>query len=449
MKLSAYPAYRPSGVGTLGPVPAHWAVEPLRIAAPRRDERVEADAAPALPYLGLDSIEPATGRIVRTDERVVPEAVCNRFRAGDTLFGKLRPYLAKACVAPFDGLCSTELLVLARRAVEPRMLLYQLLSPRFVSLVQSSTFGAKMPRATWEFIGACAVVVPPPGEQRAVAAFLDAATARIDRLIARKRTLMARIREKRAAVVWRAVTGALSAAEAERAGMEPGPATRNSGVGWMGHLPTHWRVVPLGTVARFRGGATPTRIDPDFWDGGIPWVSPKDMKRARIVDTAEHVSEPGVRATGLSLIAPGAVLVVVRGMILAHSFPVAINQVPVTINQDMKAIVPSDAVDARFLAWVLTGSARVLVALADESAHGTRKLDAAVLATHPVPLPPLPEQRAIAGWLDRETARLDRLIATLEATITRLREYRAALIGIVVSGQADVRGAVPPASPAG
>ncbi|HEX8831355.1 MAG TPA: hypothetical protein VF705_09330, partial [Longimicrobium sp.] len=104
MKLSAYPAYRPSGVDTLGPVPAHWAVEPLRIAAPRRDERVEAEAAPALPYLGLDSIEPATGRIVRTDERVTAEAICNRFHAGDTLFGKLRPYLAKACVAPFDGL---------------------------------------------------------------------------------------------------------------------------------------------------------------------------------------------------------------------------------------------------------------------------------------------------------------------------------------------------------
>jgi type I restriction enzyme S subunit len=211
----------------------------------------------------------------------------------------------------------------------------------------------------------------------------------------------------------------------------------------MGHLPAHWRVVPLGTVARFRGGATPTRIDPDFWDGGIPWVSPKDMKRARIVDTAEHVSEQGVRETGLSLIAPGAVLVVVRGMILAHSFPVAINQVPVTLNQDMKAVIPTAALDARFLAWVLTGSAGVLLALADESAHGTRKLDAAVLATHPIALPPLHEQRAIARYLDGETARLDRLIATMETTIARLREYRAALIGMVVSGQADVRGTKP------
>ncbi|MBI4516382.1 MAG: restriction endonuclease subunit S [Deltaproteobacteria bacterium] len=190
---------------------------------------------------------------------------------------------------------------------------------------------------------------------------------------------------------------------------------------------------PLGYVARFRGGATPDTGKPEYWDGDIPWLSPKDMKRPVIEDSEDHVSAEALRNGPLSMIPPDAVLIVVRGMILAHTFPVALTGGPVTINQDMKALVVAQVLQPRFLFWALRGFANALVALADESAHGTRKLETFTLSRFPILLPPSREQRAIADFLDRETAKLDTLVAKKRALIEKLKEKRTALISRTVT----------------
>ncbi|MCL4818151.1 MAG: restriction endonuclease subunit S [Vicinamibacteria bacterium] len=214
---------------------------------------------------------------------------------------------------------------------------------------------------------------------------------------------------------------------------KPYPSYKPSGVEWLGDVPAHWDTKPLGYLARFRGGATPDKSRPDFWDGYIPWVSPKDMKRPRLADAEDHVSERALSGSALSMIPPRAVLIVVRGMILAHSFPVATTDGPLTINQDMKALLPGPEVDAEYLARVLTGVADVFVALADESAHGTRKIESAVLSRFVLPLPPPDDQSAVSQFLDRETARLDALVAKKRALVERLREKRTALISRTVT----------------
>ncbi len=132
-------------------------------------------------------------------------------------------------------------------------------------------------------------------------------------------------------------------------------------------------------------------------------------------------------------------MVVVRGMILAHSFPVAITAGPVTINQDMKAIIATNSLSHEFLYWYLAGRESVVVSLCDESAHGTRKLETASLATLAVAVPPRHEQRAIVAFLDDEIDRIDCLSSDVEAAIDRLQEYRTALIKAAVTGKIDVR----------
>jgi type I restriction enzyme, S subunit len=126
-------------------------------------------------------------------------------------------------------------------------------------------------------------------------------------------------------------------------------------------------------------------------------------------------------------------------MILAHSFPVAISEVPLTINQDMKAIICGPRIYSDFMFWSLSGHARALVALGEESAHGTRKLETPVLSKFLIPLPPLSEQTVIVDYLETETAKIDRMIARVEHAIERLQEYRAALITSVVTGKIDLR----------
>lgn len=156
---------------------------------------------------------------------------------------------------------------------------------------------------------------------------------------------------------------------------------------------------------------TPSKDKPAYWEGDIPWVSPKDMKRTELDDSTDHVSEAALQETGLKLHPPGGVMVVVRGMILAHTFPVARNTVPVTVNQDMKVLRPAEGTDSRYLAWMLQGLEPVLLSLTDESAHGTKALRTDQWGNLAVPVPDALMQEHIANFLDEQTARIDALIA--------------------------------------
>ena len=215
--------------------------------------------------------------------------------------------------------------------------------------------------------------------------------------------------------------------------LPPYPKYKPSDVEWLGDVPAHWEVKPLGRLGRFAGGATPDKGKPEYWDGDIPWVSPKDMKRMRVNDVPDHVSTEGLNSSALTLMPAQSVLIVVRGMILAHSFPVAITDAPVTINQDMKALTSGKRLNAEFLLWLLTGIAPVFVSLADESAHGTRKLESEVVARVCAPLPPTNEQISIIDFLDREAGKIDTLVAKKRTLIERLKEKRTALISRTVT----------------
>jgi len=106
----------------------------------------------------------------------------------------------------------------------------------------------------------------------------------------------------------------------------------------------------------------------------------------------------------------------------------------------MKALIAGYKIDPAFLAWSLMGFSSHFIALTDESAHGTRKLETETLAQFPIPTPPLDEQYVITSYLDRETAKIDALVAKVETAIERLKEYRGALISTAVTGKIDLRG---------
>jgi type I restriction enzyme S subunit len=185
---------------------------------------------------------------------------------------------------------------------------------------------------------------------------------------------------------------------------------------------------------------TPSKDKPQYWDGDVPWVTPKDMKRPVLADSQDHVSAQALEETGLKLHAPEGVMVVTRGMILAHTFPVARNAVPVTVNQDMKVLRPGQETDARYLAWLLQGLSSVMLSLTDESAHGTKALRTDQWENLPVPVPrDRGLQERIADFLDEQTARIDALIAEKERLQATLDEWRAAeLTRICFGGAAAV-----------
>lgn len=178
-----------------------------------------------------------------------------------------------------------------------------------------------------------------------------------------------------------------------------------------------WICRPLGECGRWISGGTPSKSNSEFWDGETPWVSAKDMKRFRIWDSQDHLTQHGVAEWG-SLVPAGSVLLLVRGMTLLDDVPVAMAMRPLAINQDMKAIIPAQDVDGRFLAyWLLAQKPRLLAAV-DQASHGTGRLSTDVLHKMSVALPNAAEQTRIADVLSAVDDKIDlngRMNETLEA----------------------------------
>jgi len=217
----------------------------------------------------------------------------------------------------------------------------------------------------------------------------------------------------------------------------PYPEYRDSRVEWLGEVPAGWHEHKMGYLVSSISGGTPSKDNPEFWRGDIPWVSPKDMKVRTIRDAADHVSELALAQTGLKLIEPPAVLIVVRGMILAHTFPVAVTAVPATINQDMKALKLRQDVSPDFLTYLIEGAGRYFLSLIEEAGHGTKRLRSDLWRSTKLFLPAPDEQRAIASFLDRETAKIDGLVTKKERLIELLQENRTALITRTVTQGLD------------
>ena len=188
--------------------------------------------------------------------------------------------------------------------------------------------------------------------------------------------------------------------------------------------PKDWKTVPFNKIGKFVSGSTPSKAREDFWNGSVPWVSPKDMKVARIFDSQDHISDQALKETNIKLLAPGYLLIVVRGMILAHSFPIATNNVPVTINQDMKGIYPSPLSEVNFLLECIRLSKRQILFEVSTAGHGTRRFDAEAMKKIMIPLPPLTHQHRfekIAESIENQKSRLRAHLAELDTLFASLQ----------------------------
>lgn len=177
--------------------------------------------------------------------------------------------------------------------------------------------------------------------------------------------------------------------------------------------PANWhtdpRCEPLEELAIPVSGATPSKRVGAFWEGSVPWVSPKDMKVEFLSDSQDHVSEVALQETNLKLIEQGSALVVVRGMILARSVPLAINLSPVTINQDMKALEPrTEEVTGTYLWAALTAAKAQLKNLVRTAGHGTRKLDTPDLMEFRIPRPDPDQLRQVSSVVETHRQLVER-----------------------------------------
>jgi type I restriction enzyme S subunit len=416
-------------VSWLGAIPEHWEIRRFKYSADLINTKIDG-ASSDLPYTGLEHIESWTGKRISQNGDAISEGQANLYARGDVLFGKLRPYLAKAYAAEIDGICTGELLVLRPKAVKQKFLLDYVLNPDFIAVVDSSTYGAKMPRANWDFIGNLPALIPPSDEQQAITTYLDRETARIDTLIEKKQRQIELLQEKRSALISHAVTK----------GLDPNAKMKDSGIEWLGNIPGHWKVVALKRVARVGNGSTPSRENPEYWgDEGYPWLNSSVVNLDEVIKPAEFVTATALRECHLPKIQPPAVLVGITGQGKTRGMATTL-RIESTINQHLAFLKPNCGVcDVEYLRRVLDLAYHFL-RIESEGAGSTKgAITCEQLANLRIPIPPVEEQENIVGHLNQRLIRDANLISNIFKSIEGLREYRTALISAAVTGKIDVR----------
>ena len=203
------------------------------------------------------------------------------------------------------------------------------------------------------------------------------------------------------------------------------PRYRDSGVEWLGEVPEHWQSSPLQRWFSIVNGGTPASAEETYWDGDTVWLTPDDLGHNEgtwIGAGRRTITEEGVRNSSARVTPAGSVVLSTRAPI-GH---LAITGVPAATNQGCRMLVPSSDADSCFAYYALLSSRGVLQSLGKGSTF--MELTPTDLGGHVLPFPPLDEQRVIAAYLDRETERIDALVAKKRLLIERLEEYRTALI---------------------
>jgi len=262
-------------------------------------------------------------------------------------------------------------------------------------------------------------------EQRAIADFLDRETAILDALIAKKRELIARLQEKRAALISHAVTK----------GLDPDVPMKESGVEWLGEIPAHWEVIRskwLFALRKTKALADDQQITvsqkygPIYQEDFVELEGRRVMEVIKGADILQHI-EPYDFVISMRSFQGGIEFCKYRGC----------------VSSAYVVLIPSKLVHNGFFTHLLKSSQYI------QALRGTTNLirdGQAIRYGHfilvDLPIVPLDEQARIATYLDRETEQIDALVQKSEELINRLQEYRTALISAAVTGKIDVRAAM-------
>lgn len=325
-------------------------------------------------------------------EQAVQDSSLKPFPAGTVLLSSRAP-IGKVAIAGVEMYCNQGFKNLICSNQIFNRYLYHFLK-NSTEYLNSLGRGATFKEISKSIVENIEISLPPLDEQRRIAAVLD----KVSDLIAKRREQLDKLDEL------------VKARFVEMFG-DPLCNTKN------------WSCLELTKACKaILGGGTPSKSHPEYFMGTIPWVSPKDMKQTIINDSIDHITEEAIANSTTNLIPRNSVLMVIRSGILKHTLPVAINNVPVTINQDMKAFVPDNAISTEFLIYyfkaiepdVLAGVRGVTADNIDFKAFQKRKII----------VPPIDLQRQFVIFVKR--INISKL--TIQQSLDRLEVLKKALM---------------------
>lgn len=448
MKRAVYSKYKPSGIKWLGDVPEHWTIPPLYtryqvdLGKMLNEAAIKGDHL--VPYLRNIDVQWDQTNVSDLPEMDIGPWEFERYtiRRGDLLVcegGEVgRAAIVRDAAHGFGYQKALHRLRPLAIGEVPRFMFYTLYWATHQGVFIAGGNPNTIPHLTGEKFRVYRFPTPPYREQCAIANFLDREMAKIDTLVAKKRTLIELLKEKRTALISRTVTRGLPPAAARAAGLDPHPKLKPSGVDWLGEVPEHWMAPPLYMRYQVDLGKmlNEAAISGDHLvrylrNVDVQWDQVNVSELPEMDIGPWEITRYTVRRGDLLVCEGGEVgrAALVGDAADGLGYQKALHR--------LRPMAPSE--DPRFMFYTLYCAAHQGVFIAGGNPNTIPHLTGEKLRAYRFPAPRNREQRAIADYLDRETTKIDSMVAKVETAIERLQEYHIALITAAVTGKIDVR----------
>ncbi len=438
--MKKYPKYKDSGVEWLITIPFDWELKKLKFKANIQFSNVDKLSDDSeIPVLLCNYVDVYKNERIHNELQFMQATANNseikkfKLKKGDVIITKDSESVDDIAVPALviddfeNVLCGYHLAqIKVQKDITGEFLFRLFQSKDFNQNFESSANGMTRYGLSVSTIKNVIIPIPPLPEQLSIVQFLDHKTDRIDRFIANRQKQIELLKEQKTAIINKAVTK----------GINPNAKMKNSGIEWIGEVPEHWEIIKLKFCLKSMvGGGTPSKDNPEYWNGDIPWVSPKDMKSDFIEKSEDNITEKGLKESSTNLIKEPSILIVVRSGILKHTLPVAINTVQVTLNQDLKALVPNKRFSIEYFFELFRGVAKIILFNCTKVVATVDSIETNDLMKFLMPVPSIDEQNEILVYIKSETSTIDTLISKYQKQIDLMLEYRTALISQAVTGK--------------
>lgn len=419
--MQGYSQYQQTDIGWIGAVPSHWSKNKFKFLLREKSKTQNVE-------LPCGSI--SFGNVVYKDSEKLTEETKLAYQevvSGEFLVNPLNlNYDLKSlrtALSEIDVIVSSGYIVLQSEGVVYKNYLKWLL---FVfDIRHMKTLGAGIRQTiTFKDIGNCTTFIPSKEEQEAIASFLDSETSRIDNLIAVKQNFINLLKEKRQALISNVVTK----------GLNPNVQMKDSGIEWIGEVPQHWQVIKFSHFVSIRNGQVdPTQepwanyvlIAPNHIESASGKILKKETAKAQGADSGKYLCKKGE---------------VIYSKIRPALAKACICQDDETIcSADMYPLSSDSRMIDEYLLWLILSNEFTRYAILESDRVAMPKINRESLAKIKFPVPPVGEQELALEFINKNTAKLEKLITETNSSIGFLKEHRTALISAAVTGKIDVR----------
>ncbi len=425
--MKKYQAYKDSGISWIGEIPVDWSIKKLKYYTTINDEVLTESTAPNYEFryvdIGSVTLQKGIEQYQGFSFENAPSRARRIVRAGDVIVSTVRTYL-KAVASIHDDkdvIVSTGFAVIRPKEVDSRFLAYSLANHYFVEMVSSRSTGVSYPAINASAMVNIKNILPPNDIQKCIADYLDRKTEAVDTAISDKEKLIRLLEEQRTSVICSAVTK----------GIDSTAEMKDSGNEWLGYIPSHWRVVPakaLFAQSKEIRHETDAQLTASQKYGIISQDDYMERQNYKIV-----LADKGLE--NWKHVEPNDFIISLR----SFQGGLEISYIPGCITWHYIVLKPKAGVEPEYFKWLFK-SPRYIQAL-QRTANFIRDgqdLRFSNFVQVPLPLIPMDEQKEIADYLNKKTARIDSIIADVTEQIKKLKEYRQSIISAVVTGKVAV-----------